>query len=78
MDVILPKWGVTMEDAVIDEWQVEVGTVVQKGQVLVTVETDKAIAEVEAPVSGRIEEILASSGETVPVGAVIAHIKAES
>ncbi|MGH6953801.1 MAG: lipoyl domain-containing protein [Alphaproteobacteria bacterium] len=74
MDVTLPKWGMTMQEAVIKEWAVAVGAPVRAGQPLVTVETDKVTAEVESPCAGTVEAILAAPEETVPVGAVIARI----
>lgn len=74
MDVVLPKWGMSMQDAVIAEWLVAVGDVVAEGQPMATVETDKVEATVESPGSGSVLELLAKAGDTVDVGAVIARI----
>lgn len=74
MDVTLPKWGMTMQEATITSWQAAVGDAVSEGDVLATVESEKVDAEVEAPVSGVVEEILVPAGDTVAVGTVIARI----
>ncbi len=75
MDVVLPKWGMTMQEAVVGEWLVAVGDEVTEGQPLVTVESDKVDADVESPGSGVIAEILVPAGETAEVGAVIARLQ---
>ncbi len=74
MDVVLPKWGMTMQEAVVGEWLVAVGDEVTEGQPLVTVESDKVDADVESPGSGTVAEILVPAGETAEVGAVIARL----
>lgn len=74
MDVVLPKWGMTMQEAVIGEWLVSVGEEVTEGQPIVSVESDKVDADVEAPGTGVLAEILAPTGETVEVGSVIARL----
>ncbi len=75
MDVVLPKWGMTMQEAVVGEWLVAVGDEVSEGQPLVTVESDKVDADVESPASGVVAEILVPAGETAEVGAVIARLQ---
>ncbi len=76
MDVTLPKWGMTMQDGTISEWHVSVGDEVKEGDVIATVETEKVDAEVEAPASGVLDEIVVEAGSTVAVGSVIARIRA--
>ncbi|MGY1670839.1 biotin/lipoyl-containing protein [Geodermatophilus sp. SYSU D00710] len=75
MDVVLPKWGMTMQEAVVGDWLVAVGDEVTEGQPLVTVESDKVDADVESPGSGVVAEILVQTGETAEVGAVIARLQ---
>lgn len=75
MDVTLPKWGMTMQEAEVAEWLVAVGDTVTEGQPVVRVESDKVDAEVEAPAAGRIAEILVPDGESAEVGAVLARIE---
>ena len=74
MDIELPKWGVSMQEGLIREWLVEVGAVVSEGDPILEVETDKANAEIEAPVDGVITARLVAEGERVPVGTVVATI----
>ena len=75
MDIELPKWGVSMQEGLIREWLVEVGAVVSEGDPILEVETDKANAEIEAPVDGVITALLVSEGDRVPVGTVVATIE---
>jgi pyruvate/2-oxoglutarate dehydrogenase complex dihydrolipoamide acyltransferase (E2) component len=75
MDVTLPKWGMTMQEAVVVEWLVAVGDPVTEGQPVVRVESDKVDAEVESPGSGRLSEIVVPDGETAEVGAVLGRLE---
>ena len=45
MEVVLPKWGVTMQEATLTTWRVAEGDSVEQGQALAEVETDKIDAE---------------------------------
>jgi pyruvate/2-oxoglutarate dehydrogenase complex dihydrolipoamide acyltransferase (E2) component len=74
MDVVLPKWGVTMQEATIEEWLVTVGQPVAAGDPLVRIGTDKVDTEIEAPVAGVVAAIIAAQGAVVPVGATVAVI----
>ena len=58
----------------ISRWLVEVGQGVKRGQVLLEVETDKALQEVECITTGVLKTIHVQAGEKVPVGTIIATI----
>ena len=73
-EVILPKFGFTLEESQIVEWLVREGDTVAEGDPLVEVTTDKVNMEVEAPTGGIVAGIRAQAGEMVPVTAVIAYI----
>jgi pyruvate dehydrogenase E2 component (dihydrolipoamide acetyltransferase) len=73
-EVILPKLGQTMEEGIIVEWLKQEGDPVQRGEVLFTLESDKATLEVESPGKGFLRKILAPAGEAVPVLAVVGLI----
>jgi pyruvate dehydrogenase E2 component (dihydrolipoamide acetyltransferase) len=73
--VQLPKWGLTTEDAVVVEWMVGEGEEIEQGAALVTVETDKSTAEVEAPASGRLVRVVAREGDSVKPGDVLAEME---
>ena len=74
MDVTLPKWGMTMQEATISEWLVAVGDAVSEGQPIVRIESDKVEADVESPGNGTVSEIVVAEGEDAEVGSVIARI----
>ena len=74
MQVILPKWGVSMQDAVLIRWLKAVGSPVTKGEPIAEFETDKVEVELESPASGVLTRVFASEEDTVDVGAVIAEI----
>ncbi|HHE71214.1 MAG TPA: biotin/lipoyl-binding protein, partial [Chloroflexi bacterium] len=71
-EVILPKLGQTVEEGRIVEWLKKEGDRVQQGDVLFTVETDKAVLDVEATRRGYLRKILVPAGETRPVLTVVA------
>jgi pyruvate dehydrogenase E2 component (dihydrolipoamide acetyltransferase) len=72
--VILPKLGQTMEEGAIVEWLKEEGDAVARGDVLFTVESDKAVLEVESTARGFLRKILVPAGETVPVLTTVALV----
>jgi len=74
-DVILPKWGMTMEEGTILEWTKSVGDSVDEGETLAVIETEKIESDLPAPVSGVLREVIHAAGETLPVGTVIARIE---
>jgi 2-oxoglutarate dehydrogenase E2 component (dihydrolipoamide succinyltransferase) len=74
MDVTLPKWGMTMQEATISEWLVAVGDEVTEGQPIVRIESDKVETDVESPGTGTVSEIVVAEGEDAEVGSVIARI----
>ncbi len=73
-EVILPKWGLTMDEGVIAVWEKKVGDTVAEGETIAIIETEKIETELPSPASGVITEILHQEGDTVPVGTVIARI----
>ena len=74
-DVVVPKWGLTMEDAEVLRWLKAVGDTVTEGEPIVELETDKATGEVEAPATGVLTEVWALPGTTVTPGELIARIE---
>ncbi|KXK15856.1 MAG: dihydrolipoamide acetyltransferase family protein [Fimbriimonadaceae bacterium] len=76
-EVIMPKMGDAMEEGVLVEWLAEDGQKVKSGQVIGTIQTDKATLELESPASGVFGGVLVKAGATVPVGIPIAAILAE-
>ena len=58
------------------KWLVDVGDPVERGQVILEVETDKAVQEIEAIVTGTLTSQLVGPGDKVPVGQFVATIEA--
>lgn len=74
IEIIMPKLGQTMEKGKIVRWLKKEGEKVGKGEVILEIETDKAVLEVEARDSGVLRKILAKEGDVVPVAQVIGYI----
>lgn len=74
-NILMPKWGLTMEEGTVISWEVEVGDRIKVGDVIGVVETEKVEVDLESPVAGTISEILVEEGETVEVGTVLATVK---
>jgi pyruvate/2-oxoglutarate dehydrogenase complex dihydrolipoamide acyltransferase (E2) component len=74
--VTMPKWGLTMTSGTITGWSREEGDPVTEGAPLLTVETEKAVDDVEAPASGVLRKIVAAVGSEVPVMGAVAVITA--
>ena len=76
VEVILPKWGLTMEEGTLTEWLVKEGQEVKEGEALADVETDKVTNQLESPVSGVVAKILVEDGtEEIAVGTVLCLIE---
>jgi pyruvate/2-oxoglutarate dehydrogenase complex dihydrolipoamide acyltransferase (E2) component len=75
-EVILPKWGLTMEEGTVRLWHKREGEAVAEGEALADVETDKISNELPAPISGILARILVAAEDTVPVGTTLAIIAA--
>jgi len=72
-EVVMPRLSDTMEEGTILRWLVRDGEPVRRGQELVEIETDKATMTYESDLDGVIE-IVATEGEELAVGAVIARV----
>src|SRR4030067_410631 len=73
-EVILPKVDMVMETGTFVEWLKQEGDVVEKGQPLFVILTDKAAIEIEAPVSGILAGVKAKPDDVIPVSETIAYI----
>lgn len=73
-EVIMPKLGLTMVEGKIVEWKKSEAENVEKGEILLVIETEKVTYEVEAPASGALGKIIVPEGDTVPVGTILAYI----
>lgn len=73
VEVKVPASGESITSANVAAWRKKDGDLVHKGEILVTLETDKVSNELEADVSGRLK-VLVAEGEEVAIGTVIATI----
>jgi pyruvate/2-oxoglutarate dehydrogenase complex dihydrolipoamide acyltransferase (E2) component len=73
--VILPKWGMGIEEGTVIRWLKVVGEKVEKDEPIVEIETAKATQEVVAPTSGTLVKVLVAEGETAAVNTEIAEIE---
>ncbi len=73
----MPDLAATESEIRIVRWLVAPGETIERGQMFVEVETDKATMEVESSVTGVLREILCPAGETVAVGDVIGALDAQ-
>src|SRR3979411_2526199 len=76
--VVMPQLGESVHEGTISKWLVKVGDKVVEFEPMLEVDTDKVNAEVPAPVTGILREILAKEGETVQDGAEIAVVEARA
>ncbi|MGI9293025.1 MAG: biotin/lipoyl-containing protein [Pseudomonadales bacterium] len=72
----IPKLQMSTTEGTLTEWLVADGAMVEEGQPIYALETDKSIQEIEAPESGRLSQ-KGAEGETYPVGTEIGEITAE-
>src|ERR1700685_2001487 len=68
----MPRLSDTMEEGAISTWRKQPGDKVAVGDVLVEIETDKAVMEYEAYQAGTLAEILIPEGRNADIGAPIA------
>jgi pyruvate dehydrogenase E2 component (dihydrolipoamide acetyltransferase) len=66
--IVVPDMGQTTDEMLLGAWHVAVGDAVAVGDVLVDIETDKAVAELESYAAGQVLALLAAEGDTVGVG----------
>jgi len=78
-EVVLPRLGWSMETGRIGEWLKKDGERVEAGEILFTVEGDKAVQEIEALESGilHIPPDSPPPGKEVPVGTLLAYLLAD-
>jgi pyruvate dehydrogenase E2 component (dihydrolipoamide acetyltransferase) len=72
--ILMPQAGQSMEEGTILSWKIKEGDVIEVGQVIMEIETDKATMEVEADAAGRIARIVSAEGDIVEVKRPVAFI----
>ena len=74
VEVVMPKFGLTMQEGTIQQWFKAEGDAISKGEPLFEVETEKVLYEVEAPATGRVAKQLYPAESTAPCAVVVAVI----
>jgi pyruvate dehydrogenase E2 component (dihydrolipoamide acetyltransferase) len=72
--IVIPKWGMTMDKAVLGAWRVEEGATVAAGDELIDIETEKIANAVEAAQAGILRRQVGKPGQTYSCGALIGVI----
>ncbi len=67
----LPDVGEGLTEADIVTWHVKPGDTIKDGQIIVEIETAKAVVELPTPFSGTVTRLLVDEGQTVEVGVPI-------
>src|SRR5689334_23788379 len=74
VSVVMPALEMAQETGKLISWLKKEGEAVRKGEMLLEVETDKAVVEVEAAADGILAAVTAKVGDVVPVGQTIAWL----
>jgi pyruvate dehydrogenase E2 component (dihydrolipoamide acetyltransferase) len=73
-DVVMPQMGESIAEGTVVRWIKKPGDKVERDEPLLEISTDKVDAEIPAPASGTLSEILVQEGQTVAVNSVVARI----
>jgi pyruvate/2-oxoglutarate dehydrogenase complex dihydrolipoamide acyltransferase (E2) component len=78
IDVTMPQMGVSVAEGTVVEWKKQVGDWVEADEIIASISTDKIDTDVEAPATGRVQEVIVEVGTTVDVGTVLARIATDA
>ena len=75
-EIVMPRLGWTMEEGTLVEWLKQNGDRIESGDIIFTVESDKAINEIESFDSGTlyIPPDAPKPGDTLPIGAILGYL----
>src|SRR5262245_26839554 len=75
MDVRLPKLGEGAESGTVVTVFVKEGDQIQKGQTILELENEKAVAPIPSPVAGKVGKLRVKEGDKLSVGQVILSVE---
>ncbi|MFN8574567.1 MAG: dihydrolipoamide acetyltransferase family protein [Gemmatimonadaceae bacterium] len=78
IDVVMPQMGESIAEGTLSKWLKKVGDAVKRDEPIFEISTDKVDAEIPAPNSGILVEVLVTEGQTVPVQALVARIETDA
>ncbi len=73
-NVIMPQMGESIAEGTLTKWLKKPGDPVKRDEPLFEISTDKVDAEIPAPASGTLLEILVPEGQTVAINTVVARL----
>lgn len=73
--IVVPKWGLTTDEATLLTWHKAVGDAVAVDEPIAEAETDKVTQEIVSPVAGTIVELLVKEGDELTTGQPIATVR---
>src|ERR1700677_3961174 len=76
IEIRVPTLGESITEATVGKWFKKAGEPVQVDEPLVELETDNVTLEVNAPSPGVLSEIVAETGQTVAIGALLGQVAA--
>src|SRR5580704_13113033 len=76
-DIVMPQMGESIFEGTITKWLKKPGDKVQRDEPLFEISTDKVDAEIPAPASGVLQEIVVAEGNTVQVNTIVGTIAAD-
>src|SRR6476646_1095677 len=74
----MPQMGVSVAEGTVVEWKKQPGDWVEADEIIASISTDKIDTDVEAPATGRVQEILVEVRTTVDVGTVMTRIATDA
>ena len=77
IEIKIPAVGESINEVQISEWLKAEGDSVKQDEAIAVVDSEKATLDLPSPQAGKLVKILHKAGETVAVGAVVAHLEAE-
>jgi len=77
IEITIPAVGESINEVQISEWLKAEGDSVKQDEAIAVVDSEKATLDLPSPQAGKLVKILHQAGETVAVGAVVAHLEAE-
>ena len=70
-EVMMPRYSISMEDAVLTRWHVRPGDTIRTGAALAEIEADKVTVDLESPCDGTVARLVVDEGDVCEVGQVL-------
>ena len=75
VDILVPEFGHGLTDALVIEWLVSVGDIIERGDVVAVLETDKSSVDLMAEKPGTVVEIVVEARSITSSGAVLYRLE---